>query len=274
MVIYFNVNNLFYASQHGFRNGHSCESALHEIIYEMNNLRSKRLIGLYLFIDFKKAFDLVDSRILLAKLKLYGFDKSSIDLIANYFTERQQFVKINGSISDPANLTLGVAQGSCLGPLFFNIFINDLPFFLDKFSTRMFADDTTLSMADKDYDKLLAKFHIEIVQLAVWCKFNKTDINWDKTELMFISKKMAYNDAGKFRLREFPKFINIMGFSVKVVKFFKLLGVIIDNKLNFNLFISVLRKSINKKLYSIKKVILSVFLGQITIFENFYSSLF
>ena len=56
IIIYLNINNLFYPSQHGFRNAHSCESAIHEIISEMNEARSKRLIGLYLFIDFKLLF--------------------------------------------------------------------------------------------------------------------------------------------------------------------------------------------------------------------------
>ena len=88
IIIYLNINNLFYPSQHGFRNAHSCESAIHEIISEMNEARSKRLIGLYLFIDFRKAFDLVDSQLLLNKLKFYGFNDNALNLICNYFLIR------------------------------------------------------------------------------------------------------------------------------------------------------------------------------------------
>ncbi len=63
--IFFDINGLFCKEQHGFRSNHSCETALHEIISEMNDIRGKRHIGMFLFIDFRKAFDLVDSRILI-----------------------------------------------------------------------------------------------------------------------------------------------------------------------------------------------------------------
>ena len=75
IIEYFNSHKLLFAGQHGFRTDHSCETALHEIISDMNQILSTRLIGLFLFIDFKRAFDLVDSNILLMKIKHYGFTK-------------------------------------------------------------------------------------------------------------------------------------------------------------------------------------------------------
>jgi hypothetical protein len=86
--IYLSLNNILFAGQHGFRNGHSCETALHELISDLNKNRDSRLINLLLFIDFRKAFDLVDARKLLRKLFHYGFDKTALNLIANYFTDR------------------------------------------------------------------------------------------------------------------------------------------------------------------------------------------
>jgi hypothetical protein len=108
IIVYFNSNNLFYPSQHGFRSFHSCESALHEIISEMNIIKSKRDIGLYLFIDFKKAFDLVDSRLLINKLYLYGFDDASLNLITNYFSDRKKILKFDGYLPTPNDITLGI----------------------------------------------------------------------------------------------------------------------------------------------------------------------
>jgi len=141
IIIYFNCNKLFFNGQFGFREQHSCEAALHAIISKLNKSQSDKLISLLLFIDFRKVFDSVDTKLLLLKLKKYGFDTDSIDLISNYFTDRCQAVKFGGIVSDFRPINLGVGQGSVLGPLFFIIFINDSPFFSD---TTLFADDAIL----------------------------------------------------------------------------------------------------------------------------------
>ena len=81
-----------------------------------------------LFIDFRKAFDLVDSDLLMLKLFHYGFSNSALDILRDYFIERYQLVKTDNVRSALNKLKLGLAQGSNLGPLFFIIYINDLPF--------------------------------------------------------------------------------------------------------------------------------------------------
>ena len=92
-------NNILFENQFGFRVNRSCEQALHEILTRMNRVRNRLLVGLFLFIDFRKAFDLVDALLLLNKLRLYGFSINAINLIKNYFSERKQKVKIDGNFS-------------------------------------------------------------------------------------------------------------------------------------------------------------------------------
>jgi hypothetical protein len=247
IIIYLNFNNILFSGQHGFRSSHSCESALHELISDLNINRDKKLISLLLFIDFQKAFDLVDTKLLLRKLFHYGFSDSANEMVSNYFMNRQQLVKINSVCSSFKPIKLGVPQGSVLGPLFFIIFINDLPFLLNQFKSKLFADDTTLLDSDKELDVLITKFVNKLKLLLEWCEFNKLDLNLSKTFFMFISSKRCK----KLKL---PSAINVQGIDIKVVDNFKLLGVIIDNKLNFLQYACQLKKMINKKMYSIKRL--------------------
>ena len=239
-------NNLLFHGQYGFRNNHSCESALHEILSNMFKVLSERKIGLYFFVDFRKAFDLISFELLLYKLKLfYGFNENSIKLLKDYLNNRYQYVKIDSILSNSCEISLGVPQGSVLGPLLFLLFINDMPFFLKMFLTVLFADDTTLGLSSVDYNELIKNFIEYIEKLIIWCHFNKIDINWKKSQIMFITNKRAI---------KIPDFILINNHQVKVVSEFKLLGIIIDDKLNFIKNTCKTRKSTNTRLYSIQKL--------------------
>ena len=153
MRLYFEINNLFFHGQHGFRGGYSCESALHELISKCMENKYKRMINCLLFVDFKKAFDMIDRKLLLQKLAEYGFMNSAISLIESYFSNRKQMVRIGKINSGFIDLNLGVPQGSVLGSLLFLIYINDLPVFLSDYFVRLFADDTTMLFSGGSTDE-------------------------------------------------------------------------------------------------------------------------
>ena len=244
IVTYLDKHNILFAGQHGFRKGHSCETALHELISDLNVARDNRLISMLLFIDYRKAFDTVDSNLLLLKLFRYGFTKSATDLVGDYFKCRSQCTKVQGKVSEPAEILLGVPQGSVLGPLFFLLFINDLAYLLRGLSSKLFADDTTIFTSGADLDVLIKDFQLKIKPLSTWCAFNRLDINWSKTFVMFITNKRV----------SIPSSVDLNGVSVSTVSEFKLLGVTLDNKLNFSKQVSIICRQINSKLFSIKRL--------------------
>ena len=229
---YFESNNIFSTAQHGFRKNYSCETALHELLSDINYIRDRNKIAILLFIDFKKAFDTVDADLLIRKLFHYGFDNSALSLIRNYFYNRKQFVKMGNYSSIYKKIKLGVPQGSVLGPVFFLIFINDITFVLEHLKCKLFADDTTIYYDGDKLDELLLSFNRLLTPFFNWCNLNRLDINWDKTFCMIITKK---------KIKGLKEINNVLigDSQVKVVDKFKLLGVTIDSQLDFEFYVSV-----------------------------------
>ena len=137
--------------------------------------------------DFhEKAFDAVDHQILLNKLRNYGIDGIEHQWFSSYLDYCRQFCKVNGVCSDPAEINIGVPQGSCLGPLLFLIYINDLPFALKRAKATMYADDTAISFSSDNIEEIDAIVNSEPDCLEKWSHGNKLSFNVVKTQAMII----------------------------------------------------------------------------------------
>jgi len=135
-----------------------------------------------LFLDFRKAFDIVNHQILLSKLRLYQCDDHSIKWFNSYLSGRCQKVKIGSEESECKPIHSGVPQGSILGPLLFIIFINDLPLVLQNVSADLYADDTTLHKSSSSVSVLNVELNTDFHNVVEWCHENNMVLNTEKNQ--------------------------------------------------------------------------------------------
>ena len=153
-----------------YRKQYSTQHVLLRLIEEWKeNLDNDLFVGAILM-DLSKAFDCIPHDLLIAKLAAYGFEKHSLELIYSYLTNHKQAVKINNTYSSFKCLLTGVPQGSILGPILFNIFLNDLFLFVKTATLHNYADDNTLSAFAKNIPDVIKVLEKETEISLDWLK--------------------------------------------------------------------------------------------------------
>ena len=215
-------------SQFGFRKFHSTATALLDCTNDWYMNLDRKMFNLVVLIDLKKAFDTVDHQILLRKLELYGVKGQALSFLNSYLSNRSQKCQINGSLSSEKMIRCGVPQGSILGPLFFLLYINDLPQCLSKTKPRLFADDTNLTASGDSITRLEAAVNSDLENLRKWLIANKLSLNVAKTEFMLIGSKQMIKSISNWQ----PN-VEIENKQIKQVHECKTLGVTVDQHLSW-----------------------------------------
>ena len=131
----------------------------------------------------------MDHEILLGKLSHYGFRGVANDWLRSYLTNRKQYVQSNGMTSSLESITHSVPQGSNLGPLLFNFFINDFSNCTDFFKFLLFADDSTISckFLKQESGNVVDNVNTQLIHVYRWLHANKIMINSNNTEYILYS---------------------------------------------------------------------------------------
>ena len=187
---FLNIKDIIYPLQFGFRQNYSTSYALIHLTETIKEALDQGKYGCGIFVDLQKAFDTVDHNILLGKLKHYGIRGVAYGWFESYLKDRKQYVSINGYNSKHLSISLGVPQGSVLGPLLFLIYINDLNTAIKHCKVHHFADDTNLLHINDSIKKLNKAVNSDLRNLTNWLNANKISLNVSKTELILFMSKM------------------------------------------------------------------------------------
>ena len=207
------------------------------------------LLNGVVYIDLKKAFDTIDHAIVLCKLTNYGLELGSLRFIASYLGNRSQKCYVNGALSTASELRCGVPQGSILGPLFFLIYINDLPNCLKQHAQKCSQMITNITISGSSLADLEQETNSELLNLHCWLKANKLSLDVAKAEFMIIGSRQKL-------LAESHNEINIKLEDQVISKgdHAKSLGLISDNRLSWSNHVNELCKKVTSSRGALRRI--------------------
>lgn len=265
LLRHFNMHNLLHNKQFGFTRGRSTTDAGVELITHIFDAWEESHDALGVFCDLSKAFDCVHHDTLIRKLHYYGIKGIALDFLTSYLSDRIQRVDVNGKRSPGSPVTMGVPQGSILGPFLFLVYINDLPYFVkDDHEVVLFADDTSLFFKLKRQQSDFDDVNNAISKVVKWFNVNNLLLNEKKTKcIRFILPNVKQVKANVIIKNEELALVDTTVF----------LGITLDNKLQWGPHIDTLSKKLSSAAYAVKKIRLytEVDTARLVYFSYFHS---
>jgi hypothetical protein len=225
--------------QFGCLKGRSTTHELVDILHHWHQALDKEQSVRTLFIDYAKAFDHVDHSVVIGKLRDFGVHNILLRWMCSFLVDRQQRVKLSDILSDWLLLTGSMPQGSYLGPLTFIALIDDLT---ANCLVHKFVDDTTLT--EIIAKGLASQMELRLAEVQDWSANNLMNINFSKTKELLLGS--VNNNA--------PPLLSCSGNIIERVTAFKLLGVIVDDKLRWDSHVDSICAKASSRLYFLKQL--------------------
>ena len=227
----------------GFRKAHSTQHALFRLLQKwQKELDSEGFIGTILM-DLSKAYEYLPHDLLIAKLEAYGLGNGSLNLLLDYLSFRKQRTKVGSAYSKWSNIRRGIPQGSILGPLLFNIFINDIFMIIEQSDICNFADDNTLYSCGKSLADIKENLVSDTKSILNWFRLNSLKANPGKFQFMILGDKSHHKHE-----------LKINSIKVEASDDVLLLGITIDKKLTFKQHVENLCRKAQYKLHALRRI--------------------
>lgn len=248
MMNFLDEMNFFNNSQYGFRENLNTEFALIEFLNDVYSSLNNNMKCVSIFVDIKKAFDMVDHKLLLDVLYSSGFRGTTLNWFTSYFEHRKQCVKIDGMISSFKDLTIGVPQGSVLGPIFFIVYLNSIFSLPLSGKAVAFADDMAFIYSNIELNTVVGQINNDLNILKNWFQYHGLLLSEKTKSMVFkVSGDPVVGDIGlKYHNSECTSNIcSSKCLSIECVSVFKYLGVYLDHNLNWKIQLKYLKKYFN-----------------------------
>lgn len=231
-------------NQFGFQQESSTDAALGQVVHNINKYTDLGEYVVILFIDLRKAFDMVDHKHMISILSELGIRGKILDVFKSYLTGREVSTRVGSSLSEPATLTSGVPQGSVLGPTLYLLYINSLKYIDIKGESTIYADDTCFLYHSKNKQTIETQIKEDLEKYFDWLSGNKLVINLSKTNFMVFKPKRKENIEIKL---EGPNY------KLERVKTTKYLGVTLDENFTWEPHIEAIKKKVSPIIGALKK---------------------